>query len=117
MQRGTSVLPKSTSAQRIVSNLAVLDWRLSDEDMAALSQLDYQARMVDGKFLLSPAGPYRSVRQNLYCVVRGAATGWCTEALTRCHGHAGPYRTSGTKTIRLCQATLRVCAASDRNSA
>ena len=89
MQRGTSVLPKSTSAKRIVSNLAVLDWQLSDDDMAVLSQLDYQARMVDGKFLLS------------YCVVRRNAQNCCIIALTRCHGLAGPYRTSGTKTSRL----------------
>lgn len=58
VQRSTSVLPKSTDSERIASNLAVLDWSLTDADMAVLS-LDYQARMVDGSFLLSPAGPYR----------------------------------------------------------
>ena len=59
VQRGTSVLPKSTNPDRIVSNLAVLDWSLSEADMATLSSLDYQERMVAGAFLLSPAGPYR----------------------------------------------------------
>ncbi len=59
VQRGTSVLPKSTNPERIASNLAVLDWSLTEADMAALSSLAYQARMVDGAFLLSPAGPYR----------------------------------------------------------
>ena len=59
IQRGTSVLPKSTNPERIASNLAVLDWSLDDDDMATLSGLGYQARMVDGAFLLSPAGPYR----------------------------------------------------------
>ena len=59
VQRGTSVLPKSTNPERIASNLAVLDWSLTGADMAVLSSLEYQARMVDGAFLLSPAGPYR----------------------------------------------------------
>ena len=59
VQRGTSVLPKSTDPERIASNLAVLDWSLGEADMAELSSLDYQARMVAGAFLLSPQGPYR----------------------------------------------------------
>ena len=59
IQRSTSVLPKSTNPERIASNLAVLNWSLDDADMATLSDLEYQARMVDGAFLLSPAGPYR----------------------------------------------------------
>ena len=59
VQRGTSVLPKSTNPDRIASNLAVLDWGLTAADMAALSCLGYQARMVDGAFLLSPTGLYR----------------------------------------------------------
>ena len=61
VQRGTSVLPKSTDPERIVANFAVLDWSLDGADLAALSGLEYQARMVDGSFLLSPAGPYKCV--------------------------------------------------------
>lgn len=59
LQRGTSCLPKSTTPARIASNLQVMDWELSPSDMAALSRLQYQARMVDGAFLLAPTGPYR----------------------------------------------------------
>lgn len=59
LQRGTSCLPKSTTPARIASNLRVMDWELPAADVAALSGLAYQARMVDGAFLLSPTGPYR----------------------------------------------------------
>lgn len=40
IQRGTSVLPKSTNPDRIKQNLDVLDWELSDEDMKALGGIE-----------------------------------------------------------------------------
>lgn len=56
LQRGTSVLPKSVNPARIRSNAEVWDWELSGADVAALSMLGYQQRMVDAAFLLSPKG-------------------------------------------------------------
>jgi hypothetical protein len=61
VQRGTSVLPKSTSAQRIRSNIEVFGWRLEQPDFEALSALDTQLRMVDGAIWLNPKGPYRTL--------------------------------------------------------
>jgi diketogulonate reductase-like aldo/keto reductase len=40
LQRDTIVLPKSTHQERLVENARVFDFRLSDEDMAALDALD-----------------------------------------------------------------------------
>eukprot|EP00775_Hariotina_reticulata_P009976 gene9976-10130_t len=64
VQRGTSVLPKSTSAVRIKANLDVLAWSLPDADVAALSRLAEASpqRMVDGSFWLNPMGPYKTLQ-------------------------------------------------------
>jgi diketogulonate reductase-like aldo/keto reductase len=57
----SSVLPKSVSAARILGNAAV-DWQLSDSDVALLSGFSAQCRMVHGGVFLSPAGPYRTLK-------------------------------------------------------
>jgi alcohol dehydrogenase (NADP+) len=57
----SSVLPKSVSPERILGNAAV-DWELSSEDVARLSALGPQCRMVHGGVFLSPAGPYRTLK-------------------------------------------------------
>lgn len=44
LDRGCSVLPKSTNAERIAANLAVLDWQLAPEDSQLLSNLPYRVR-------------------------------------------------------------------------
>ena len=44
LQRGTICLPKSTHQERIVSNLDVFDFELSDEDMAAMFALERGTR-------------------------------------------------------------------------
>jgi diketogulonate reductase-like aldo/keto reductase len=44
LQRGTSVLPKSTNPGRIQSNLEIVDWELSAADMEALNGLEFQVR-------------------------------------------------------------------------
>jgi hypothetical protein len=44
IQRGTSVLPKSTNFDQLRSNLELTDWALSEEDMKALSSIDDQVR-------------------------------------------------------------------------
>jgi D-xylose reductase len=47
IQRGTSVVVKSTSVARLRENLASLDVHLSEEDMAAISALDRHRRFND----------------------------------------------------------------------
>ena len=55
-------MPKSVSEGRILGNAAMEGWQLTDEDQAALSQLTPQERMVHGGVFLSPAGPYRTLK-------------------------------------------------------
>ena len=45
MQRGTIVLPKSTHQDRIVSNLDVFDFELTEEDMTAMFDLERGTRV------------------------------------------------------------------------
>ena len=47
VQRGASVIPKSTNPDRLRENLAVFDFSLSDEEMAALAALDEHRRYND----------------------------------------------------------------------
>ncbi|KDD76806.1 aldo-keto reductase, partial [Helicosporidium sp. ATCC 50920] len=61
LEHGTSVIPKSTSPQRISSNLEVLDWCLGEESYRALSSLPVQQRMVNGASWLNPRGPYSTM--------------------------------------------------------
>jgi diketogulonate reductase-like aldo/keto reductase len=63
IQRGTSVLPKSTNPERIKANADVWDWELGGDDFRALSSLAHQQRMVDGSFWLSEEGPYRTLKE------------------------------------------------------
>ncbi|KAG1660738.1 hypothetical protein FOA52_010612 [Chlamydomonas sp. UWO 241] len=63
VQRGTSVLAKSTSPKHLGSNLDVLSWSLSDDDFAALGALETQMRMVNGNYLLQPDGPYATLEE------------------------------------------------------
>ncbi|KAL3146586.1 hypothetical protein ABBQ32_000824 [Trebouxia sp. C0010 RCD-2024] len=58
LQHGTSVLPKSTSAERIKANMDVMSWALCIEDYNRLCDLSTQMRMVNGSFWLHPKGPY-----------------------------------------------------------
>lgn len=51
IQQGTAVIPKSVTPERIRENLAVFDFELSDDDMAAIAKLDKP----DGKTGSDPA--------------------------------------------------------------
>lgn len=47
VQRGTSVIPKTSRAGRLVENLSVFDFTLSDDEMAAISALNQNRRFND----------------------------------------------------------------------
>jgi len=42
LQRGTSVIPKSTHAERIQENIQVFGWEIPDEDFKMLSSIGEQ---------------------------------------------------------------------------
>lgn len=42
IQRGVIVLPKSAHKERMIQNLDVFDFTLTDEDMSAIAGLDTQ---------------------------------------------------------------------------
>lgn len=47
VQRGTSIVPKTSNHDRLVENLAIFDFELSDEEMAAITSLDQHRRFND----------------------------------------------------------------------
>ena len=64
VQRGTSVVPKSTSESHIRDNFegaTSAEWSLSDDQMDRLSSIEPQQRMISGTFYVHPDGPYRTV--------------------------------------------------------
>ena len=61
VQRGTSVIPKSVSADRIASNFDVLNWELSEEQMGIVNEIEPQVRMLHGKFWCKKKGPYQTL--------------------------------------------------------
>jgi len=58
LQRGTSVIPKSTSEHHIEENLAALDLELTADDMGRIGGLDREFRYVDGSFWCKDGTPY-----------------------------------------------------------
>lgn len=58
LERGTSVIPKSTNEERIRENLAAADLRLTDDDMARIAELDQNYRYVDATFWEKAGSPY-----------------------------------------------------------
>jgi len=53
VQRGTSVIPKSTNAERLAQNLDVFTFALDADDMAAIGRLNNGRRCVKGTPFLS----------------------------------------------------------------
>ena len=47
VQRGTSIIPKTTKPERLRENLAIFDFELSDDEMAAISALNQNRRFND----------------------------------------------------------------------
>jgi alcohol dehydrogenase (NADP+) len=58
LQRGTSVIPKSTNEGRIRENLAACDIALTDDEMTALAALDRHHRYIDGSFWCPEGSPW-----------------------------------------------------------
>ena len=61
LQRGTSVIPKSTNPLRIQENINVFDFELSMEQMSRLSTSFPQSRIVAGSYWVKPNGPYKTI--------------------------------------------------------
>ena len=60
LERGTSVIPKSVSPERLQQNMDAtkLPKPLAPEDMDAIAKLDHHARYVDGSFWCKEGSPY-----------------------------------------------------------
>ena len=58
VNRGTSVIPKSTNAGRIKQNLEADSITLSAEEMDQINNIDQHYRFVDGSFWASEGSPY-----------------------------------------------------------
>ena len=56
---GTAVIPKSVRRERLASNLAATQLKLSRTDLERLAALDRHHRFVDGSIWELPGGPYR----------------------------------------------------------
>ncbi|KAJ8424614.1 hypothetical protein Cgig2_000537 [Carnegiea gigantea] len=65
LQRGTSVIPKSTNPDRIKENIQVFGWDIPEEDFNALSTIKEQKRILDGVivFVNKKDGPFKSVEE------------------------------------------------------
>ena len=62
IQRGNSVLAKSSNPHHIRGNLeGCLGWSIGEEDKKKLTTLDFQLRLVDGIRFLRPEGPFRFI--------------------------------------------------------
>lgn len=58
LARGTMVIPKSVHPGRLRENLAAAELSLSEDDVAAINDLESGYRFVDGAFFASPGSPY-----------------------------------------------------------
>ena len=47
MQRGTAIIPKTTSKERLIENLSILDFNLTEDEMNSISSLDKNQRYND----------------------------------------------------------------------
>lgn len=61
LDKGVTVLPKSFNKKRMVENLDVFGWHLTDEDHEGIGGIE-QKKNIDGGFVCSPiSGPYRTI--------------------------------------------------------
>lgn len=58
VQRGTTVIPKSSNPKRIQENFDSLNLELTAEEMKKIGELDLHARYIDGSIFASEGSPY-----------------------------------------------------------
>jgi len=61
IDRGISVIPKSTSASHIAANFDVFDFHLSWDQLTLLNSVEPQERVFSGDFQLRKNGPYKTL--------------------------------------------------------
>ena len=62
LQRGTAVIPKTSKSERLVENLSLSGFNLTDEEMDAISALNQNRRFNDpGKFCEGAFGTFHSI--------------------------------------------------------
>jgi len=62
LQRGTAVIPKTSKPERLVENLSLSDFNLTNEEMDAISALNQNRRFNDpGKFCEGAFGTFHSI--------------------------------------------------------
>ena len=61
LERGTAVIPKSTSKDHLLSNLQSKEIKLDEEDMKEITKLDRHFRYVTGEFFVTPGNPYSNI--------------------------------------------------------
>src|SRR5699024_16019 len=60
-QRGTAVIPKSTTKEHIKMNLQSAKLRLDRADLKAISNIGTSFRYVDGEFFVTPGNSYTDI--------------------------------------------------------
>lgn len=58
LNRGVSVIPKSSHPTRIVENLKAVDLQLNESDLEKIDKLNMDYRFIDAKFWTPPGSPY-----------------------------------------------------------
>jgi D-xylose reductase len=62
VQRGTAVIPKTSKIERLVENLTLSNFSLTDEEMSSISALDQNRRFNDpGVFCETAFGSFHSI--------------------------------------------------------
>ena len=60
LDQGVSVIPKSFNKKRILENIQVFGWQLTDEDHSKIDKLE-QKKNIDGSHICNPEfGPFKS---------------------------------------------------------
>lgn len=61
VQRGTAVIPKSTSRNHIISNFESEKINLDEQDMEEIAKMDRHFRYVNGEFFVTEKNPYENI--------------------------------------------------------